>query len=191
MQAARGPAVWRGADQDARDGVVPIAAEESDELVRAPSPWVGRSLDGVTRRLLTDTQLGGLPNGITLSADEKYLYLSAGTKMMRYPVKADDTLGAGSLFTQGPGIGDGMRSDSRGNIYSTGGGPALVRVTSPAGKFLGTIDLPIVGGEPKKQVCATNVAFGDNDARTLYIAACDFVYKVRLKVPGVIQGPRR
>ena len=147
--------------------------------------------DGVTRRLLTDTQLGGLPNGITLSADEKDLYLSAGTKMMRYPVKPDDTLGAGSLFTQGPGIGDGMRSDSRGNIYSTGGGPALVRVTSPAGKFLGTIDLPIVGGEPKKQVCATNVAFGDNDARTLYIAACDFVYKVRLKVPGVIQGPRR
>ena len=123
--------------------------------------------DGVTRRLLTDTQLGGLPNGITLSADEKSLYLSAGTKMMRYPVKADDTLGPGALFTQGPGIGDGMRSDSRGNIYSTGGGPALVRVTSPSGKFLGTIDLPIFGGEPKKQVCATNVAFGDEDARTL------------------------
>src|SRR6185437_7089016 len=48
MQAARGPAVWRGADQDARDGVVPIAAEESDELVRAASAWVGRSLDELT-----------------------------------------------------------------------------------------------------------------------------------------------
>src|SRR6185437_8132280 len=48
MQAARGPAVWRGADQDARDWVVPIAAEESDELARAASPWVGRSLDELT-----------------------------------------------------------------------------------------------------------------------------------------------
>jgi sugar lactone lactonase YvrE len=72
--------------------------------------------DGVTRRLLTDTQLG-LPNGITLSADEKPPYLSAGTRMMCYPVKPDDTLGPGSLFTEVPGIGDGMRSDSLGNSY--------------------------------------------------------------------------
>jgi gluconolactonase len=100
-------------------------------------------------------------------------------------------LGTGSLFTEGQGIGDGMRADSRGNIYSTGGGPALVRGTASSGKYLGSIHLPIVGGEPKKQVCATNVAFGDNDGRTLYIAACDFVYSVRLKVPGILQGPGR
>jgi len=65
-----------------------------------------------------------------------------------------------------------------------------VRVTSPAGKLLGTINLPILGAEPKKQICSTNVAFGDNDARTLYIAGCDAVYKIRLKVPGILQGPK-
>jgi len=146
--------------------------------------------DGRTVQLLTDKELGGIPNGVTLSADEKFLYLSAFSKMMRYVVKPDDTLGAGTLFAQGVGIGDGMRSDSRGNIYSTGGaGPGLVRVTSSAGTLLGTINLPILGAEPKKQICATNVAFGDADGKTLYIAACDAVYRIRLKVGGVLEGP--
>jgi gluconolactonase len=146
--------------------------------------------DGQTIQLLTDQQLGGIPNGITLSADEKYLYLSAFNKMMRYVVKTDDTLGEGTLFAQGVGIGDGMRSDSQGNIYSTGGaGPGLVRVTDPAGKLLGTINLPVLGAEPKKQICATNVAFGDADGKTLYIAACDAVYKIRLRIAGVLEGP--
>jgi gluconolactonase len=83
-----------------------------------------------------------------------------------------------------------MRADSEGNIYSTNGaGPGIVRITAPSGRFLGSINLPIVGKEPKVQICATNVAFGDADGRTLYIAACDAVYKVRLKVAGVIEGP--
>lgn len=147
--------------------------------------------DGRTTRLLTARQLGGIPNGITLSPHGRYLYLSAGFgKMKRYPVKSDDTLGPGRLFTEGIGIGDGMRVDSEGNIYSTsGGGPGIVRVTSPSGRFLGSINLPIIGGEPKTQICATNVAFGGRDAKTLYIAACDAVYKVRLKVPGILEGP--
>ena len=146
--------------------------------------------DGKTTQLLTDMQLGGIPNGVTLSADEKFLYLSAFSKMMRYVVKPDDTLGEGALFTQGVGIGDGMRSDSHGNIYSTGGaGPGLVRVTAPTGKLLGTINLPVLGAEPKKQICATNVAFGDPDGKTLYVAACDAVYKIRLQVAGVLEGP--
>jgi gluconolactonase len=146
--------------------------------------------DGKTTKVLSDKDLGGIPNGIPLSADEKYLYLSAFDHMKRYVVKADDTLGAGTLFTQGAGIGDGMRSDTKGNIYSTGGaGPGTVRVTAPSGKLLGTINLPILGAEPKKQICSTNVAFGDADGKTLYIAACDAVYKIRLKVAGVLEGP--
>jgi gluconolactonase len=152
---------------------------------------IWRIKDGKTTRVLSDTQLGGIPNGITFSPDEKYLYLTAGSKMMRYDVKADGTLGASKLFTEGVGIGDGMRADTKGNIYSTGGaGPGIVRVTSPEGKLLGTINLPILNAEPKKQICSTNVAFGDNDARTLFVAACDAVYKIRLKVPGILQGPK-
>jgi gluconolactonase len=150
--------------------------------------WLIR--DGKTTLMLSDAQLGGIPNGITLSPDEKYIYLSAGSKMMRYVVKPDGSFGASNLFTEGVGIGDGMRVDTMGNVYSTGGaGPGLVRVTSPQGKFLGSINLPIFDKEPKKQICATNIAFGDNDAKTLYVAACDAVFKIRLKVPGILQGP--
>ena len=151
---------------------------------------IWRIKDGQSTMVLEASVLGGIPNGITLSPDEKYLYANAGQRMFRYEVKADGSLGPGSLFTQGPGIGDGMKVDTLGNVYSTSGaGPGIVRITSPAGTLLGYLNLPIVGGEPKKQICATNVAFGDLDARSLYITACDHVYRIRLKVAGAMPGP--
>src|SRR5690606_32739660 len=145
---------------------------------------------GETTRLLTRTALGGPPNGIALSQNEKYLYLSAGTKLMRYEVKPDDTLGRATLFNEGAGIGDGIKVDRKGNVYSSGGaGPGIVRIMSREGKWLGSLHLPIYGKEPKKQICATNLAFGDNDAKSLYITACDVVYKIRLKTEGLLPGP--
>jgi gluconolactonase len=147
--------------------------------------------DGQSKMVLEATALGGIPNGIALSPDEKYLYANAGQRMMRYEVLPDGGLGPGSLFTQGPGIGDGMKVDTRGNVYSTSGaGPGIVRITSPTGTLLGYLNLPIVGGEPKRQICATNVAFGDADAKSLYVTACDAVYRIRLEVAGLMPGPR-
>ena len=145
---------------------------------------------GQASMVLEDKVLGGIPNGIALSPDERYLYLTAGRKMMRYEVRADDTLGPGSLFTEGDGIGDGMKVDRKGNIFSTGGGgPGVIRVTSPEGRLLGLINLPIYGGEPKKQICATNDAFGGADGKILYISACDVVYALQLKTSGLVPGP--
>jgi len=146
--------------------------------------------DGHTQMVLEDKVLGGIPNGIALSTDERYLYLTAGRKLKRYEVRPDDTLGDGMLFGEGDGIGDGMKVDRRGNIFSSGGaGPGVIRITSPEGKLLGFLRLPIYGGEPKKQICATNDAFGDPDGRALFIAACDVVYKIRLRTVGIIPGP--
>ncbi len=146
--------------------------------------------DGQSRMVLDAKTLGGIPNGVALSPDERYLYATAGQRMMRYEVKPDGSLGEGSLFTQGPGIGDGMKVDTRGNIYSTSGaGPGIVRVTAPSGTLLGYLNLEIVGGEPKRQICATNVAFGDLDGKGLYVTACDAVYRIRLKATGVMPGP--
>jgi gluconolactonase len=152
---------------------------------------IWRIKDGKSTMVLEATVLGGIPNGVVLSPDEKYLYANAGQRMMRYEVKADGSLGPGSLFTQGPGIGDGMKVDTLGNVYSTSGaGPGIVRITSPSGTLLGYLNLPIVGGEPKRQICATNVAFGDPDGKSLYVTACDHVYRIRLKVAGVMPGPK-
>jgi gluconolactonase len=143
--------------------------------------------DGKVTMVLDQASLGASPNGVVLSPDEKYLYLTAGRKMKRYEVKADDTLGAGIDFAEGEGITDGMKVDRKGNVYSTSGaGPGVIRITSPEGKLLGLLNLPIVGGEePKKQICATNLAFG-GDGKDLYVAACDAVYKIRLETPGII-----
>ena len=143
--------------------------------------------DGQSKLVLGADALGGIPNGVVLSPDEKYLYLTALSKMRRYEVKPDGTLGTGTLFTEGPGIGDGMKVDTLGNVYSTSGaGPGIVRITAPSGTLLGYLNLPIYGGEPKRQICATNVAFGDRDGKSLYISACDAVYRIRLKVAGVM-----
>jgi gluconolactonase len=148
--------------------------------------------DGKATQVLDAQALGGIPNGIALSPDEHYLYLTAFQKMLRYPVKTDGTLGEGSVFTEGPGIGDGIKVDRRGNVYSaSGGGPGIIRITAPDGRLLGYLNLPIQGGEPKRQICATNEAFGDVDGRSLYITACDAVYRIRLKATGVMPGSRR
>ena len=152
---------------------------------------IWRIKDGKSTMVLDAMTLGGIPNGIVLSPDEKYLYANAGQRMFRYEMKPDGSLGPGSLFTQGPGIGDGMKVDTRGNVYSTSGaGPGIVRVTSPAGTLLGYLNLEIVGGEPKRQICATNIAFGDADGKGLYVTACDAVYRIRLKIAGVMPGPK-
>ena len=146
--------------------------------------WLIR--DGVSRMVVDDKALGGIPNGVVLSPDEKHLYLTAGFgKLWRYEVKPDGSLGARILFAEGPGIVDGMKVDTRGDVYSTsGGGPGVVRITSPEGKLLGFLNLPIYGGEPKKQICATNLAFGGPGRSDLFIAACDVVYRIRLLSVG-------
>ncbi len=145
--------------------------------------WLIR--DGRSTLVLDDKSLGGIPNGVVLSADEKHLYLTAFSKLWRYEVKPDGSLGDRVLFAEGPGIGDGMKVDRHGNVYSTsGGGPGIVRITSAAGKLLGFLNLPIYGGEPKRQICATNVAFGGPANSDLFITACDAVYKIRLHTVG-------
>jgi gluconolactonase len=153
---------------------------------------IWRIKDAKSTLVLDAATLGGIPNGIVLSPDEHWLYATALSKMMRYEVKPDGSLGAGALFTEGPGIGDGMKTDTLGNVYSTSGaGPGIVRVTAPSGKLLGLLNLPIYGGEPKRQICATNLAFGDADGKGLYVTACDVVYRIRMKVAGVMPGPKQ
>lgn len=122
------------------------------------------------------------PNGIAFSPDEKFLYVNNSEPKkiwMRYPVKEDGTLDAGTLFYDAtsdpaPGSPDGMKVDVRGNVYSAG--PGGVWIFAPDGKHLGTIRMPEKVG---------NLAFGGADGKTLYITASTSVYRVRLKVAGI------
>jgi gluconolactonase len=74
-----------------------------------------------------------------------------------------------------PGVPDGMKVDVEGNVYC--GGAGGVWVMDPAGKKLGRI----VHGAP----ATTNIAFGGDDWRTLYITSRNHLGAVKLKIPGI------
>jgi len=123
------------------------------------------------------------PNGIAFSPDERWLYVnnSEPKKLwMRYAVKADGTLDAGTVLydataDNAPGSPDGMKVDQKGNLYSAG--PGGVWVFTPDGKHLGTIQMSEKTG---------NLAWGDADGKTLYITASTSVYRIRTNVAGIL-----
>jgi len=69
---------------------------------------------------------------------------------------------------------DGLKVDQKGNLYVSG--PGGLWVLSPEGKHLGTIQAPEL---------PANFAWGDDDARTLYMTARTGLYRIRLNVPGI------
>ncbi len=143
---------------------------------------------GGPRKVLDARELGGTPDGIAISPDERFLYLTAGPgRLKRYAIGPGGSLSEGTVFAEGTGIGDGIKVDRAGNVYSvSGGGPGVVRVTAPTGKLLGYINLPVAGDEPKRQICASNLAFGGRDGRTLFITACQAVFRIQLRVAGPV-----
>jgi len=131
---------------------------------------------------------GNHPNGITFSPDEKYLYVTAGFhKTVRYDVLPDDTVANPKVFLNEGN--DGMKTDQKGNLYSTVMG-GDIWITTPEGKHVGTLQLPQIPTEPRPRIVDTNVAFGDTDGKTLYITACTHLFRIRLKVAGVRPGPK-
>jgi gluconolactonase len=98
-------------------------------------------------------------NGVTLSPDEKTLYVTNGPTLAAFDVQKDGSLTNQREFAklEGGGNGDGSAVDSMGRIYvSTNPG---VQVISPEGKYLGLIPTPrgII-----------TLAFSGPDKKTLY-----------------------
>ncbi len=123
------------------------------------------------------------PNGIAFSPDEKYLYVTNWDEkkkvVMRYEVERDGALKNGAVFfdmTSAPGEDalDGMKVDREGNLYVSG--PGGLWIISAAGKHLGTIVAP---KHPH------NMAWGDDDGKTLYLCARSGLYRIRLNIEGV------
>ena len=100
-------------------------------------------------------------NGVTLSPNEKVLYVTNGATLAAFDVQPDGSLTnqrEHAKFTAGGG--DGSTIDSKGNIYATTG--AGVEVIAPDGKTLGVIPTPRG---------VITCAFGGKDKKTLFILA--------------------
>jgi gluconolactonase len=131
---------------------------------------------------LVSDELEG-PNGLAFSPDERYLYVGNWDPerkvVMRYELGPDDeVVDSTVLFDMTDAAGedaiDGLKVDHAGNVYACG--PGGIWVISPDGRHLGTLRLP---------EAPHNLAWGDADARALYVTALTSVYRIRLQIPGI------
>jgi gluconolactonase len=122
------------------------------------------------------------PNGLVITQDESRMYVC---DTREHEVRVFDVAGDGSLrngkrfvdVSQGDTVGrpDGMKLDSRGNLYVTANTPEGIWVYAPDGALLGLIG---IGEAP------ANCAWGGDDWQTLLVTAQTSVYRLRTKVRG-------
>ena len=133
--------------------------------------------DGAVDAVVTDTVY---PNGLAFTPDESVLYVNDTRlgEIRAYDMRADGRCGPMRLFHKltgsEPGIADGMKVDREGNVYCTG--PGGIHVIAPDGRLLGRLRIP--------DHC-TNLAWGGDDWRSLFITTYHSVFRTRVNLPGV------
>ena len=123
------------------------------------------------------------PNGLAFSPDESTLYVADTRRrhVRAYQMQANGTIGKETsrvfvdLGGTEPGVPDGMKVDTAGNVYC--GGSGGLYIIDSNGKKLGRI----VHG----QAATTNVAFGGDDWKTLYFTTASTLFSVAVKTAGV------
>ncbi len=123
----------------------------------------------------------GQPNGLCFSRDETRLFVNdtEHAHIRVFDVGADGTLSNGRVWAAPAGAGDGapdgMKIDSAENLFCTG--PGGIHVFDPDGGCLGVIRFPEV---------VANFTWGDDDLCGLFVTASTSLYRVRVKVPGLV-----
>lgn len=110
----------------------------------------------------------GTTNGITLSPDEKHLFVgeSVQRKVWEYDVNEEGNLSNKRLFTAFDDYGmDGMHFDQHGNLYICRYGKGAIDVFNSAGKMWKEIKL--------KGKNNSNFVFGDPDGKTAFVTLQD------------------
>lgn len=129
------------------------------------------------------------PNGISLPADERWLYVaeSQHSRVWRYPIFEPGVLGAGRIFVQlaGGWDPDGIEFDAEGNLYIAYFGSGLLVVVDPAGKVVA--EIPAGGKNP------TNLSFGGPNGDQLYLteAETNSLYRFDIGKRGLRVAGRR
>jgi sugar lactone lactonase YvrE len=152
-------------------------------------PACGLTPDG-TLTLLLDSIPS--PNGLALTDDGRTLYVcnTAAQTVHAFDVTSEGAVGNGRVVCElkrgdAQGRPDGMKLDSRGNLWVAGNGPEGIWVFEPGGSLLGFVG---TGDEINRQRTApggpSNMAWGDDDWQTIYATAVTSVYRLRAKIPG-------
>ncbi|MEZ5404062.1 MAG: SMP-30/gluconolactonase/LRE family protein [Bryobacteraceae bacterium] len=152
--------------------------------------------NGKVTRILSRPEIQ-YPNGITIAPGDKTLYLveanqsAGGARMLRaYDLRPDGApVNMRTYVNFGPGrSADGIAIDSAGNVYAAAGLNATrgtsetldtkpgIHVFNPKGEKMNYI--------PILEDTVTNVCFGGEDLRTVYVTAGKTLFKFRVEVPG-------
>ncbi|MBM3999605.1 MAG: SMP-30/gluconolactonase/LRE family protein [Planctomycetes bacterium] len=141
------------------------------------------------------------PNGIAISADDKWMYVAdnnndtvgGARKLWRFALRPDGTVDPAtqSLLhdwktTRGP---DGIKVDAEGRLFVAAGrngqnAPAETQEQPTAGVYVFAPDGQLLTfvGIPRDET--TNCAFGGNDLRTLHVTAGGTLWSLRVTTPG-------
>ncbi len=138
------------------------------------------SPDGELTLLLDDMER---PNGLAFSPDESILYINDSHRrhIRAFEVDPNGTLDLATdrvfcdLNGDRPGVPDGMKVDIEGNVYC--GGSGGLWIIDSSGKHLGII-VPSV-------IMLTNVAWGGEDWKTLFVTTRHTLRRIQLRIPGI------
>jgi gluconolactonase len=171
------------------DGAVYFTDPWTGPVVQEPPNQTDLTVAGVYRvspdrgtlTLLVNDFLG--PNGLAFSPDEKMLYICDSQRRI---IRAFDVASNGTLLRQTdrifadlggpePGVPDGMKVDTAGNVYC--GGAGGLYIIAPNGKKLGRIAHGFAN--------TANVAFGGHDWKTVYFCTRASLGMFKVKIAGV------
>lgn len=137
--------------------------------------------DGTIEAVLTDFNC---PNGLAFSPDESLLYVADTGRMFHsdpqhirvFDMSSGRPMAGRVFHAISPGVADGFRLDSDGNLWSSAGDG--VHCVAPDGTLLGKILVPEI---------VSNVCFGGRAKHHLYITATTSLYMLALNRKGVQQ----
>jgi gluconolactonase len=166
----------------------------SDEEGTAAPSEIGTCLvfrfDPATGALEAVTDALEHPNGLAFSPDESVLYVSdtsaavAASGAGNHHILAFGVVGGRALgdprpfYVCEPGLADGFRADTEGNIFTSARDG--IHVLSPDGRQLGRIPVPEV---------TANCVFGGPDGTTLFITATTSLYAIETAARGATWRP--
>jgi len=136
-------------------------------------------LDPATGQLILLADDFSKPNGVCFSRDESLLYINDSDRqhIRVFVVQSDGTIANGRIWAETggaePGVADGMKIDSQGNLYCCGSGG--IHVFDSDGRRRDIIRTPEV---------AANLAWGGVTLTDLFITARTSIYRLRMQVPG-------